>query len=112
MKRPGGADVIAIARLGNSVFMGRNSYKGHPAGRTNRANGLETVSTHAEVAALMKVPRQSRHLVRLHVMRLRKNGVVTMAKPCPLCQVFLCGAGVTKVWYTNWQGQWERLSLS
>jgi len=48
----------------------------------------------------------------IEVIRFKKcNHVFTMAKPCTLCEHELRKAGIKKVRYTNWDGDWEEMSL-
>lgn len=45
----------------------------------------------------------------LYVVRFLADGTVTMAKPCELCQNMINSYGVKKVYYTDWEGNWNRL---
>lgn len=74
-------------------------------------SGIEVAYVHAEIDALMTVPRQARSKVTLYVYRLTRTGQITMAKPCEICQTYLLAEGVDlrNVWYTDWSGQWTRM---
>ena len=109
---PGNKLVASVAILGNSEYFGHNTRKSHPEMIRQFRNGSCGSCSHAEVSALNKVPRQCRHAVKLYVMRFLKNGTLSCAKPCQMCQGFLLRNGVDfkNVFYTNWEGDWERLS--
>ena len=64
---------------------------------------------HAEMALLKKCEEGAVDTV--NVIRFKKNGEVTMAKPCRFCEIFLRNHGVKKVYYTNWEGEWESFVL-
>ncbi len=63
---------------------------------------------HAEVDLILRLKEVPDHI---HVVRFVKGGRPTMAKPCIHCQNFLRLKGVKRVKYTNWQGEWEWLTL-
>ena len=47
----------------------------------------------------------------IEVLRFNKAGKATMAKPCKHCQRALIKAGVTKIRYTDWFGNFQTLKL-
>jgi deoxycytidylate deaminase len=47
----------------------------------------------------------------INVARFKRDGSVTMAKPCRFCQRFLQVRGIKRVNYTTWNGGWEKLIL-
>lgn len=59
---------------------------------------------HAEMSAL----RFAQPGDVLYVMRWTKDGEATMSKPCPKCQKVIAEANLKKVFYTNWEGEFER----
>ena len=76
-----------VLRRGRLVAVGSNSYtKTHPkqgmfaklAGQPKRE------FLHAEVAALIRAPRDSDTLI---VIRIDKQGAFVCAKPCPVCSL-------------------------
>ena len=77
--------LVAIARLGKSIWIGTN--------RPGR---------HAEVAAIKQVPYERRSDVSLTVLRYRKdNDQLALAKPCKACQAFLSANKVTTIFYST-----------
>jgi len=70
--------------------------------------------THHEIHAEVDLVLNLRHgppPEKIHVVRFLKDGTLTMARPCIHCQNFLRHAGVRRVRYTNWDGQWEEMKL-
>ncbi len=47
----------------------------------------------------------------LYVMRFLKSGKPTMARPCKFCQIYLRKKGIRKICYTDWNGEWSKMSL-
>jgi deoxycytidylate deaminase len=45
----------------------------------------------------------------MYVARVRINGTIGMARPCPDCLRLLIGGGIREIWFTNRQGLPERL---
>lgn len=109
---PGLMSVGAIVKLCNSVWFAHNSYRTHPQMKRSFANGNDSYCCHAELNALAKVPRQSRNKVQLYVFRVLRNGTLTMGKPCTICQKYLFYQGVKQnnIYYTDWNGDWQRMS--
>lgn len=63
---------------------------------------------HAEVDLINKLESVPE---RIFVARFRKDGRMTMARPCHHCQNYLKHKGVKRVVYTNWSGEWEEMRL-
>jgi len=61
--------------------------------------------SHAETRVLSKVKKGD----KLVVLRFFKDGSITMAKPCEICQMKLKQVGLTNVVYTDWSGKFQRL---
>jgi deoxycytidylate deaminase len=75
------------------------------------ATGYNHEDIHAEQVALGKLWPDHRVGTRVVSIRLRKNGELGMAKPCPKCEVMLREAGVKSVMFSNYEGQMEKMSL-
>ena len=67
-------------------------------------------STHAELAAIKNFPYPPSNLSKCKLVniRIKANGELSMAKPCTNCAKLLQDLDLTKIWYTNWQGEFER----
>lgn len=109
--KPAGKSVFAVAVVGKQRYYGENSYKTHPEMLTIKGSGIRVAYAHAELQSLMRVPRQARRNVTLFVCRLTRDGRMTMAKPCGICQAYLLREGVDlrQVYYTDWNGEWQKL---
>jgi tRNA(Arg) A34 adenosine deaminase TadA len=74
----------------------------------NSPNKGEIVpSHHAEARCARKATPKS----VAYIARVTKEGKLSMSKPCPSCENRLRAAGVKVVFYTNWVGEIERMSL-
>ena len=101
--------VVAILRRKKKVIkIGVNSNKTHP--RFTRTYDDGTIASHMH--AEMSVLRYARPGDEIEVMRFKKcEHGMTMAKPCSHCHEFLKQSGVSKVRYTNWNGEWEEINF-
>jgi deoxycytidylate deaminase len=97
-----------LIRNGRVVRVGENTNKTHPRFKRQYEDGTWASHMHAE----MNVLRFSKPGDELEVIRFSKCGHErTMAKPCNLCMKHLVNSGITKVRYTNWDGEWEILKI-
>ena len=101
--------LAAWIKKGSSFVYGVNSGECSTRFKRKYKDGQTGYHLHAEMALLKKCKEDI--IDRIHVIRFRKNGEVTMAKPCQICQKFLRQHGVKKVYYTNWDGEWESIRL-
>lgn len=100
--------LIAILYRGKSVVkVGTNSSKTHPKYGRFYQSGHFGHSLHAETSVL-HVAKPGDELV---VIRWKKNGEPTMSLPCPSCQQYLKEAGIKTVYYTDWDGEFQKLKL-
>ena len=96
-----------LRRNGRVVRVGENTCKTHPRFKRQYADGTWGSHMHAE----MNVLRFALPGDELEVMRFKKCSTFSMAKPCALCTSEMRKAGIKRVRYTNWDGDWEELSL-
>ena len=97
-----------LRRNGCVVKIGENTNKTHPRFKRQYEDGSWSSHMHAE----MNVLRFARPGDELEVMRFRKcNYELSMAKPCSHCMGEIKKAGIKKVRYTNWKGEWEEIRL-
>ena len=97
-----------LRRNGHVVRIGENTSKTHPRFRRQYSDGTWASHMHAE----MNVLRFAQPGDELEVLRFKKCGHDwTMAKPCQLCMEHIRSAGIKKVRYTNWSGEWEEMKL-
>ena len=97
-----------LRRNGKVVRIGENTHKTHPRFRRQYPDGTWGAHMHAE----MNVLRFAEPGDELEVMRFKKcDHERTMAKPCLLCVDQIRKAGIKRVRFTNWDGEWEELEL-
>ena len=97
-----------LRRNGKVIRVGENTDKTHPRFKRQYPDGTWASHMHAE----MNVLRFAQPGDEIEVMRFKKcNHERTMARPCMLCVEALRKAGIKKVRYTNWNGEWEELYL-
>lgn len=77
--------------------------KSHPiqAKFAERVGLKEKIYLHAEISALVKCKEEVDTIV---VARVNPQGKIRMAKPCPICQLALNEAGISKIHYTTNDG--------
>ena len=95
-----------LRRKGKIIRVGFNSKKTHPFCRRQYEDGTVAYEMHAETNVL----RFARPGDELDVVRFTKTGI-SMAKPCRFCIEKIVEKKIKKVRYTNWQGEWENLSI-
>lgn len=89
-----------ITKGGKIVSSATNSvrYASYPV---RYAHHDDMHSTHAEVAAIMKVRKKvDLDGAKLWVARLKRTGDVGLSKPCPMCQEVIARHGIHRVYYT------------
>ncbi len=97
-----------LRRKGRVVKIGENTDKTHPRFKRQYEDGTWASHMHAE----MNVLRFAQPGDILEVLRFKKcDHSRTMAKPCPLCMKEIRLAGIKKVRFTNWMGEWEEIVL-
>ena len=97
-----------LRRNGRVIRIGENTNKTHPRFKRQYEDGTWGSHMHAE----MNVLRFAKPGDDIEVMRFKKcDHKFSMAKPCPLCMQEIKKAGIRKVRYTNWCGEWEELRL-
>ena len=97
-----------LRRNGRVVKIGENTNKTHPRFKRQYSDGTWGSHMHAE----MNVLRFAQPGDEIEVMRFTKcNHDLTMAKPCDICMEEMRKAGIKRVKYTNWNGDWEIINL-
>lgn len=66
---------------------------------------------HAESSALTGTRRYDLCKADIFVVRLGKDGSLKMAKPCKLCEKLLRAACIKRVYFSNYDGEIEKLTL-
>ena len=99
-----------ILMKNNILSMGHNTgYKTHPLAKRygHRFNAI-----HSELAAVKNFPYPPSLLGKCKIVNIRimANGNLGMSKPCKHCSKLLQDFDLTNVWYTNKQGQFEKIT--
>jgi deoxycytidylate deaminase len=89
------------------VKVGTNSNKTHPKFVRMNKDGTESAELHAE----MSVIRFAKPGDTLLVVRYNAIGELSMSKPCIHCQKFIKESGISKVEYTDWNGDIKDLKF-
>lgn len=93
-----------LRRNGRVIKIGENTSKTHPRFKRQYDDGTWGSHMHAE----MNVLRFAQPGDVLEVMRFKKyDDKLSMAKPCAWCMMAIKAAGIKKIKYTNWHGNWE-----
>ena len=101
--------LVAFVKNKNSYYWGVNSSRLSAKFERKYPDGSFGYRIHAEMDLIRKFPPGA--LRQVNVIRFKKDGSVTMSKPCTHCQRFMKAHGVKKVRYTNWDGEWEEMEL-
>lgn len=97
-----------LRRNGRVVKIGENTSKTHPRFKRQYDDGTWGSHMHAE----MNVLRFAQPGDVLEVMRFKKyDDKLSMAKPCSWCMAEIKAAGIKKIKYTNWHGNWETMCV-
>jgi tRNA(Arg) A34 adenosine deaminase TadA len=98
---------VLFDRKGRVVVAKPNSYKTHPFALKNSLYPF----LHAEVHCLVSNGLDNCEGCGILVVRLKKNGSLSMAKPCPSCLKALLYSGIKDIYYSDWNGNIQRCPL-
>lgn len=91
-----------------SHIIGTNSTRNSARYIRRFQDGTVSHDVHAEVDLILKLREKPE---RIWVVRFNDKGEPTMAMPCFSCKNFLRIKGIKIVYYTDWDGQWQRMDL-
>lgn len=92
--------MAAIVVKGNRIMsVGTNKYKTHPR-QINPHTGESGSSVHAELDAIIGLPKESLKGATIYVARQTIDGNPAIAKPCKCCQKVIEVSGIIRVFYT------------
>lgn len=101
--------IVAFVKKGSGFIFGTNSERCSAKFARRHPDGSVGYHLHAEMALINKLDIGD--VDEIHVIRFRKNGDMTMARPCKYCQKFLKRHGIRKVKYTDWDGNWDCMRI-
>jgi deoxycytidylate deaminase len=81
---------------GEIVSVGFNQFKTHPLQK--KWGGETKQFLHAEIAALVKLRSEA---TTAYIARVRRNGTLGLAMPCPSCMLALSHAGIQKIYWSE-----------
>tara|TARA_Y100001938_G_C7864387_1_gene317190 strand:+ start:200 stop:556 length:357 start_codon:yes stop_codon:yes gene_type:complete len=97
-----------LRRNGKIVRIGENTNKTHPRFKRQYEDGTWASHMHAE----MNVLRFAQPGDVIEVMRFSACGNrITMAKPCRFCETEMKISKIKQVFYTDWNGKWQKIRL-
>ncbi len=88
-----------LARGPRIISAGFNQIKTHPF--TLRLRNSMITCLHAEMHACLGVDSDALKGASIYVVRLRRDGTLSIAKPCRACTELLSKLGVKKAYYTD-----------
>jgi deoxycytidylate deaminase len=92
---------------GKSVIYGVNGEKSSPKyKRCFRDKGRPAYCCHAEMMAIDKAKANEKDV--LYVARFKKDGSFAVSKPCAHCMKHIRRAGIRKIWYVDYNGNWVK----
>ncbi len=95
------AFVAAVLTKGGKVIAVETNSTRYVSYPVRYAHHDDMHSTHAEVAAIMRVRKKvDLEGAKLWVARLKRTGEVGLSKPCPMCQEVIARHGIRRVHYT------------
>ena len=103
--------MVAWLSIGRQIVYGTNGNRSSTQFK-RLYKGSSDYEAHAEMACVKEAEKKGNIKgATLHVMRFLANGSPSCSKPCIHCQRFLKRKGIKKVYYTNWNGEWENMIL-
>lgn len=89
-----------------------NTYKTHPLTQLFGDRHQSVVAyphLHAEMHVCISHGLSHCEGLNLLVLRVLRNGQLSMARPCDICTKLIQHTGIRRVYYSDWDGQLERL---
>lgn len=96
-----------IVTCSGRIATGHNKLKTHP-------RSPSAWSIHAEVDAVLNIPRGALHGATICVVRVTKKGLLAMSRPCAGCMGILLECGIARIVFSgrdrqlhseNWHGR-------
>ena len=100
-----------LVKHGAVLSAGLNKDKSCSFGERFRPKDLGEATLHAELAAILNVPRKQTENADVYVVRVGALGDLRSSKPCPMCQATLRFVGVKRVFYSCDDGDFEVMKL-
>lgn len=100
-----------LVKHGAVMSAGLNKDKPCSFGERFRPRDLGEATVHAELSAILNVPRKQTENADVYVVRVGANDDVRNSRPCPMCQAALRFVGVKRIFYSGENGEFEVMKL-
>lgn len=101
-----------LVRHGAIMSAGLNKDKPCSFGGRFRPKEMGDATVHAELAAILNVPRSQTENSDIYVVRVGANNEdLRNSKPCRMCQAALKFVGVKRIFYSTENGDFEVMKL-
>ena len=100
-----------LVKHGAIMSAGHNKDKPCSFGGRFRPKILGEATIHAELAAILNMPRSSTENADVYVVRIGAGNELRYSKPCPMCEEALRFVGVKRVFYSLGEGEYEVMKL-
>lgn len=98
-----------LVKGGSVVSTGYNEIRRHSF--ASKFGYWSPEALHAELACVLGVDKSKTQGSKLYVVRIMGDGTLGMSKPCKHCQKALEYVGISRVYYSDKNGQMKRMKL-
>ena len=100
-----------LCRHGNVLNASHNKDKTCSFGSRFRAPDAGRATLHAELGAILNMPRESTEGADIYVVRVNRFGELRNSKPCQMCHNAMKFVGIKRVFYSNDEGTYSMMKL-
>ena len=100
-----------LANHGVVLNASHNKDKPCSFGSRFRCKTKGQATLHAELGAVLNMPRESTEGSDVYVVRINYDGEFRNSKPCPMCQQAMRFVGIKRVFYSTQEGHFEMMKL-
>lgn len=100
-----------LVKHGSVLSAGLNKDRPCSFGDRFRPRELGEATVHAELSAILNVPRKQTENSDVYVVRIGAKDEVRYSRPCPMCQAAMQFVGVKRVYFSSDDGQFEVMKL-
>lgn len=100
-----------LVKHGNVLNACHNKDKTCSFGNRFRPRHKGRATVHAELGAILNMPRDSTEGADVYVVRVNRYDELRNSKPCPMCHEALRFVGVKRVFYSTGEGHYEMIKI-
>lgn len=100
-----------LSRHGIVLNASHNKDKTCSFGNRFRCRNLGRATLHAELGAILNMPRESTEGSDIYVVRVNKQGELRNSKPCDMCYNAMKFVGIKRVFYSTSEGYYEMIKI-